>query len=310
MSDLPSLAAPSGSLAAQRLFPIREVARVTGVNPVTLRAWERRYGLVRPVRTESGHRLYSQQNIDEIRAILGWLDRGVAVSKVGAVLARTAQHSAQDEALDDDHLGWRRQLRQVVARFDDAALESVYGQVFSTYPLAVAFQNILLPVWQQLHQARERLERASEWLMLDQFLRSRVLQRLQRLRGEGACVLVVALPEQCLELELLVAALLLGGHDRQVRVLAIGQPLHELAMVCEVVQPQALVLFGNGPPAADLPKRLLKLALGLPCPLLLAGATSELVAEQMAGTPIACLGASGEHAQQRLGLFLAGALDT
>ena len=44
--------------ADQELFPIRTVSAETGVNPITLRAWERRYGLVNPRRTDTGHRLY------------------------------------------------------------------------------------------------------------------------------------------------------------------------------------------------------------------------------------------------------------
>ena len=42
-------------------LPIREVARQTGVNAVTLRAWERRYGLIVPQRTPKGHRLFSRR---------------------------------------------------------------------------------------------------------------------------------------------------------------------------------------------------------------------------------------------------------
>ena len=73
---------------AQTLYPIREVARLTGINPVTLRAWERRYGLIQPTRTESGHRLYSVSDIEAVREVMGWLERGVAVSKVAELLAR------------------------------------------------------------------------------------------------------------------------------------------------------------------------------------------------------------------------------
>jgi hypothetical protein len=57
----------SQSLNQEELFPIREVSRLTGVNPVTLRAWERRYGLIQPTRTESGHRLYSLADIDAVQ---------------------------------------------------------------------------------------------------------------------------------------------------------------------------------------------------------------------------------------------------
>ncbi|MBF4212988.1 MerR family DNA-binding transcriptional regulator, partial [Pseudomonas donghuensis] len=56
LTDVSSGLLPSLSLIREELFPIREVARLTGVNPVTLRAWERRYGLIQPTRTESGHR--------------------------------------------------------------------------------------------------------------------------------------------------------------------------------------------------------------------------------------------------------------
>lgn len=51
-------------------LPIREVARQTGVNAVTLRAWERRYGLIVPQRTPKGHRLFSDIHVQRIHAIL------------------------------------------------------------------------------------------------------------------------------------------------------------------------------------------------------------------------------------------------
>ena len=50
----------------RRDHPIREVSRLTGVNAVTLRAWQRRYGLVQPAPYREGHRLYSEQDIRQI----------------------------------------------------------------------------------------------------------------------------------------------------------------------------------------------------------------------------------------------------
>jgi len=60
----------------QNLFPIRTVSSLTGVNSITLRAWEKRYGLITPVRTAKGHRLYTQANIDMINEIVDLLARG------------------------------------------------------------------------------------------------------------------------------------------------------------------------------------------------------------------------------------------
>src|SRR3990167_10733282 len=67
-------------------LPIREVARQTGVNAVTLRAWERRYGLIVPQRTPKGHRLFSAEHVQRILTILTWLNRGVPVSQVKQLL--------------------------------------------------------------------------------------------------------------------------------------------------------------------------------------------------------------------------------
>jgi DNA-binding transcriptional MerR regulator len=306
----------AASLDQQELFPIREVSRLTGVNPVTLRAWERRYGLIQPTRTDSGHRLYSQADIEAVRSILAWIERGVAVSKVGSILTRTSATRAQtspsyQETVAGEWVEWQLQVRRAVADFDSTRLEQVYGRVFSSYPMSLVFEQVLLPVWQELLLRQDEFGRISEWLFLDSFLRARTLQRLQLGRQGGrARVLLAAIPGQCRELELLVAGLLLGSDTLDVQVLAFGQPLEELSLVCEKIQPQVLVLFSNHPLAAELPRQLKRLALGLECPLALAGAAAELGEQPLAGTPIACLGSSAQMMQARLGQFLEGHLDT
>ncbi|MGH6781926.1 MAG: MerR family transcriptional regulator [Sphingomonadaceae bacterium] len=299
--------------ACDDLFPIREVARLTGVNPVTLRAWERRYGLIQPTRTESGHRLYSRTDIDTVHRILDWIERGVAVSKVGRILARDALLSEPDAALgaEVEWEQWRGQLRQAISAFDDRQLDRLYGQIFSAYPLAVVFQDILIPLWQALLRHQGRFGQASEWLFFDNFLRSRTAQRLQMAAAAPMPrVLLAAVAGECRELELLVAGLLMSGEKQAVKVLGVGQPFDELTLICEKTQPRALVLFSNRAPSSELPLRLKRLALTLDCPLLLAGDASDLAQESLAGSSIGCLGNEGRLMQRRLQQFLGGGLDT
>lgn len=316
LTDVVRVLQPEIPLEQEELFPIREVARLTGVNPVTLRAWERRYGLIQPARTESGHRLYSMTDIDRVRSILGWIERGVAVSKVGKILARIAplqalSHIIPNELVQADYTQWQQQVQAVVNAFDEVQLEQAYGQIFSSYPLTVVFQDIFLPLWKHLLQRHEAFGQASEWLFLDGFLRSRVLQRLLLVRVlQPRRVIVCALNDQCRELELLVTALFLSSADSAIQVLAIGQPFDELALVCERIKPQALVMFSNHAPAPELPRRLKRLALSLDCQLMLAGDTSDLVQESLAGSSIGCLGNVGVVMRQRLKQFLTGNLDT
>lgn len=68
------------------LYSIGEVAERCGINPVTLRAWQRRYGLLKPKRSEGGHRQFDESDIQRIEAIKHWIESGVSVSKVKALL--------------------------------------------------------------------------------------------------------------------------------------------------------------------------------------------------------------------------------
>lgn len=295
------------------LLPIREVARLTGVNPVTLRAWERRYGLIQPIRTESGHRLYSRTDIDTVHRILDWIERGVAVSKVGRILAR-GEPLREPGTVSEEGVEWAQwhgQLRNAISAFDDCQLDRLYGQIFSAYPLAVVFQDILMPLWQELLRHQGRFGQASEWLFFDNFLRSRTAQRLQVIAAAPLPrVLLAAIAGECRELEVLVAGLLLTGDKLAVKILGVGQPFDELTLVCEKTHPQALVLFSNRAPSNELPSRLKRLALTIDCPLLLAGDAADLVQERLAGSSIGCLGNDGPLMQRRLQQFLSGGLDT
>ena len=316
LTDIAPSTLQARSLEREDLFPIREVSRLTGINPVTLRAWERRYGLLQPTRTESGHRLYSMADIEKVRSILGWIERGVAVSKVGKILAKAEPLQAlaniiPDELVLADYTQWQQQVQAAVGGFDEVLLEQIYGQIFSSYPLAVVFQDILMPLWQQLLLRHDGFGQTSEWLFLDGFLRSRVLQRLQLMRVmQPRRVIVCALGDQARELEVLVTALYLGHVDSAIQFLSIGQPFDELTLVCERVKPQALVLVSNHAPAADFPRRLNRLALSLDCQLFLAGDASDLAQESLAESSIGCLGSEGVVMRQRLKQFLAGNLDT
>jgi DNA-binding transcriptional MerR regulator len=313
-----SIAQPSGN---DELLPIREVVRLTGVNPVTLRAWERRYGLILPVRTEGGHRLYTQADVSSIRDIMAWTERGVAVSKVGSLLARRVSESgingaeaslrtSESTSTQAQISEWQANIHKALQAFNEDRLDQLYGQVFSTYPLQMAFEDVLLPVWRALLSS-DGFGQLSQWLLYDAFLRTRVVQRLQLLkRGAETGVLLAALPDQCRELELLVSALLLGADTTRISILPIGQPLEELAVVCQAIQPKALVLLAATPPTQALMRQLLKLAMSTDCPVALAGVGAELVEAQLLGSSIASLGAQTELMRNRLQQLVEGHLDT
>ncbi|WXL24382.1 MerR family transcriptional regulator [Ectopseudomonas mendocina] len=303
---------------SDELLPIREVVRQTGVNPVTLRAWERRYGLIRPYRTEGGHRLYTLEDIATIRDIMAWTERGLAVSKVGNLLARRREEAAsasftQAEPAasgESQQAEWQTRICQALQAFDEERLEQLYGQIFATFPLQMAFEEILLPVWRQgINDAG--FGQLSQWLFYDAFLRSRVLQRMQMLKRDAqGDVLFVGIPDQHRELELLVSGLLVSGDTSRLRILPVGQPLEEVPVICQSIQPRALVVLAAMPPTQVQLRQLFKLALSVDCPMALAGLGAELAEAQLQGSPIANLGAHTGLMRDRLRQLIEGRLDT
>lgn len=63
------------------MFNLKAVVQETGLKPDTLRAWERRYGLPVPQRTDSGHRLYSQNDIQLLKWLIARQDEGMSISR-------------------------------------------------------------------------------------------------------------------------------------------------------------------------------------------------------------------------------------
>lgn len=61
-------------------FNIKAVVKQTGLNPATIRAWERRYGFPKPKRTAGGHRQYSQHDIDSLMWLIARQEEGVSIS--------------------------------------------------------------------------------------------------------------------------------------------------------------------------------------------------------------------------------------
>ena len=100
-------------------YSIGEVAERCGINPVTLRAWQRRYGLLKPQRSEGGHRQFDEEDILRIEEIKRWIERGVSVGKVKALLednlpaARDESAHLQEEMMSILRYAARQNPRQI-----------------------------------------------------------------------------------------------------------------------------------------------------------------------------------------------------
>jgi len=286
------------------LLPMRDVVSLTGINPVTLRAWERRHGLIRPQRTEGGHRLYTARDVQRIRDILRWTANGLPISKVGDLLAGQPEASVRQHSAFDD---WRAAVVRATKAFDGPALEGIHGQLFTLLPKATVLHEVLMPVWHELASAAAPGQR-SQWLFLDTFLRARLLLRLQMNQADAPRVLLAGTDGQA-ELSVLCAGLLLSSEQQRIEVLGCGQPLEELPIVCAAMQPAALVIKVQAPVSPTLAKRLRSLQMDIVCPLALIGEGLADSQPALSAIPLCLLDERGADAARVLSALHRGVLD-
>ena len=67
-------------------YNIKAASQMVGIQPGTLRAWERRYRMITPVRNESGHRLYTEEHIKILKWLLKKVKQGFTISQAIALL--------------------------------------------------------------------------------------------------------------------------------------------------------------------------------------------------------------------------------
>ena len=126
------------------LYTIGEVALLCDINPVTLRAWQRRYGLLKPQRTDGGHRLFNDADIDRIREIKRWINNGVQVSKVKMLLS--------NESIDV-HNGWREQQETLLSYLQSNNLHSLrlwIKERGQDYPAQTLNTHLFIPLRRRL----------------------------------------------------------------------------------------------------------------------------------------------------------------
>lgn len=132
-------------MQSEQIFNIGDVSQQTGVAAVTLRAWERRYGLIKPERTTKGHRCYKQANIDEIEQIVGWLNRGVAISKVAPLLASNEQFKQMPES-DNHWLKTQQDILTELLKLKPRSLNQLIDLLNKSTPFISLCENVYQPL--------------------------------------------------------------------------------------------------------------------------------------------------------------------
>ncbi|MBA2566109.1 MAG: MerR family transcriptional regulator [Gemmatimonadetes bacterium] len=168
---------PPGARESPR-YRIHHVARLTGVHPSTLRAWERRYGLIQPQRTPAGHRLYSEVEIARVRTVARLATEGIPYGHIAEILEREGLPAAGMAATvgADLVLALRERTESAARGFDGGGLESAYTQSLGTFCFEDTFERVFLPV---LAALGDRWHAGEDIVAEEHFLSAFIHRKLQ-----------------------------------------------------------------------------------------------------------------------------------
>jgi DNA-binding transcriptional MerR regulator/methylmalonyl-CoA mutase cobalamin-binding subunit len=259
------------------IYTIKTVVHLTGITPATLRAWERRYGVLAPGRSEGGYRLYSERDIATLLWLKHQVDAGVTISRAVALL--DMHHQAGEEPEFDERsdlapskptgvaAGDIRSAQAISENLLDALLayrendaEALLDEAFALHPVEQVLELVITPT---LVQVGERWHRGEATIGQEHFATAFLRRRLAALFNVygnppgGPLAITGSAPAEWHDVGILLVSIILRRHGW--RVIYLGQDVPADALIQEIRQQQPKLICLSAT-ARESAERLVKVA--------------------------------------------------
>jgi MerR family transcriptional regulator, light-induced transcriptional regulator len=279
------------------LLRIGELSRRLGVSDHVLRAWESRYGLLRPARSPGGFRLYSEADESRIRRMQAHLAEGLSAAEAARAALRGAGPASgrpEDPALPAPAVSDPgAALRRALDAFDEPAAQAALDRLLADLSIPAVLRDVVLPY---LADLGERWQRGTASVAMEHFASNLIRGRLAGLArgwgsGHGPQALLACPPGELHDLALMMFGILLHGNGWRIDYLGADTPAGELARAAGISRPDLVVLAATRPETLEpLRAELAALARRVPLALAGAGATPQIAtavgARLMTGDPV------------------------
>lgn len=242
------------------IYKMRTISERTGLSPSLLRAWERRHGLLKPERTEGGHRLYTESDLRVLERVRRLLESGRSIGELASLgrqallessPTRAAQPPAAAPATSPDMGRTLEQHREAIVQaaveLDEHALQRALDSSFALVTPSVALSRVVFPA---LHEVGELWAKGTCSVAGEHLVSAKVVGRLIKLvevanpeptpttpRAICAC-----LPDEQHVIGALVTAYQTARHGYHVHYLGACMPLQDLERSCQILKPRVVAL--------------------------------------------------------------------
>jgi DNA-binding transcriptional MerR regulator len=222
---------------------IGELSKRSGVSPELLRAWERRYGLLRPMRSAGGLRLYSPADVERVRLMRRHLAEGLAAAEAAALAVRaglgdeTAPIALRPTEVRDD-------LADALDRFDEPRAQAILDRLLAVATVDMLLSEVVLPY---LRELGDRWQRGDASVAQEHFASSVLRGRLLGLArgwglGVGPVAVLACLPGEQHDLGLIAFGLALRARGWRIVYLGTDSPIETVEEVSRRLDPSLVVL--------------------------------------------------------------------
>jgi DNA-binding transcriptional MerR regulator len=221
---------------------IGELSRRTGVSPELLRAWEQRYGLLQPTRSQGGFRLYSSADEARVRRTTALIAEGLSAAEAARQAAQALEPGAPaaQPLIDDLADG----LQEALDSFDAAAGHAALDRLFEAVSIEIAIADVLIPY---LHELGERWANGTVSVAQEHFASNLIRGRLLGLArdwgtGGSSTAVLACPPDEAHDLGLILFGVLIARRGWRVTFLGANTPFDTLEASVRTLRPSLIVL--------------------------------------------------------------------
>jgi MerR family transcriptional regulator, light-induced transcriptional regulator len=232
------------------LYRMHRFSKLTGLSPHVIRAWERRYGLVNPVRGSNRYRLYTDDDVGLFRYLKFQVDHGMSIGELAEIGLERLQEQAQRvfvethrEPPPSERLV--SELTQALQENDRAIFERKLNGALAVIPFEEALHRFLLPLQERVGQLwHDGILGVGQEHFASNHVKQKIFSAINQFRtsDQGPIVVTACPGNEWHEIAAMTAAYLCRARGCRVHYLGANLPIPELATYCDRIRPACVLL--------------------------------------------------------------------